>query len=102
MVATNAERFQRVCKTLSQTGAPGDLIAATADDVADINEYRYQGEAGLTYKQVIAAAQLMTRQYLLTKPQEPGGLMTALNDLGAATDEFHQLDAIRKISEELK
>ena len=101
-LATNAERFQRVCHTLSQAGAPGDLIAATAEDVADINEYRYQSEAGLTYKQVIASAQLMTRQYLLTKPQEPGGLMPALNDLSVATDEFHQLDAIRKISEELK
>jgi len=101
-LATNAERFQRICKTLSQAGAPGDLIASTADDVADINEYRYQSEAGLTYKQVIAAAQLMTRQFLLTKPQESGGLMIALNDLSAATDEFHQLDAIRRINEELR
>jgi hypothetical protein len=28
--------------------------------------------------------------------------VTALNDLGAATDEFQQLDAIRRISEELR
>jgi hypothetical protein len=101
-LATNSERFQRICKTLSQTGTPDDLIAATADDVSDINEYRYQSEENLTYKQVIAAAQIMARQYLLTKPQERGGLMTAMNDLGAATDEFHQLDAIRRISEELR
>ena len=61
-LATNGERFQRICKTLTQAGTPEDLVAATDDNVIDINEYRYQAEDGLTYKQIIAAARLMAQQ----------------------------------------
>ncbi len=100
-LATNGERFQRICKTLTQAGTPEDLIAATDDNIIDINEYRYQAEDGLTYKQIIAAARLMARQYLQVTAREPQVVMSALNDLSTATDEFQQLDAIRRIKEGL-
>jgi len=100
---TNQERLERVCGVLdSGEGTSKDKLLAVAQDIRDIDKYRFVLETGLRIETLIGAAQRAVTQFLNTNPTCDPHLLNLLKgfaEVEKGADYYDALSLLQQIEE---
>lgn len=100
LLVTNQQRLSRICEVLSKSDrTPADRIAASRQDVQDIEIYQFVMEKGLNVELLIGAAKVMVGQYLECTPKESSELIKQMQDFASvdSSDHYTALSLLKEI-----
>lgn len=103
MLLTNRQRLERISMVLSSKEPANTRLAAVAQDVSDIDRFRFVGEPGLTVDLLLGAAKLFARCCLEAIPDE-ASMRPELEALADATtsDTFNALHRLRLLADKIE
>jgi hypothetical protein len=97
-LVTNEERFQAICKTLSdETVSAAERVAFVDPHVVAIEQYRYVPETDLKIATMVGAARLIAKAALATTVSIPDDFRTALTTLVNALRSDTHIEALAAI-----
>lgn len=105
LLVTNQQRLERICRALSKgERTAAERIAATNQDVRDVETYKFVSEKGLKIDQLIGTAKLMVQQFLDLSPDEPSDLIEQMRDFAEvdSEDQYRALSLLKEIRDGFK
>ena len=100
LLVTNQQRLERICHALrKRERTAAERIAATSQDVRDVETYRFVSEKGLKIDQLIGTAKLMVQQFIDLPPDEPSDLIEQMRDFAEVDSEdyYRALSLLKEI-----
>lgn len=100
---TNQERFERICRELSDEALPAsERLLGIAETVDAIARYRFVSESGLKIETLLSAAKRVANALLASGAEVDASLRMSLQkliDSSKSRDHYEELDALRALGE---